>query len=114
MPSRKQPPKRNTKKMNIPQLTQGHASAGRAKSNSRNGQKQRTNHSLKPVVVDRQPYRPGGKPLVDLTGLSDIMLVDSESVAELSEEGPDFEPEIVLSIQEVPEPDQDDDEDDVA
>ena len=41
----------------------------------------------------------------DLQGLSDIETVDSESVAELLEEGQSFEGEVVEGVENAPDPD---------
>lgn len=42
----------------------------------------------------------------DIEGLSDSESVDSESVAELVEEGQDFEAELVGAVENAPEPDE--------
>jgi hypothetical protein len=42
----------------------------------------------------------------DLEGLSETEFADSESVAELAEEGQDYEAEIVSGVENAPEPDQ--------
>ncbi|HXZ13003.1 MAG TPA: hypothetical protein VEG64_11450 [Candidatus Sulfotelmatobacter sp.] len=42
----------------------------------------------------------------DIEGLSETEFADSESVAELAEEGQDYEAEIVSGVENAPEPDQ--------
>lgn len=42
----------------------------------------------------------------DLEGLSETEFADSESVAELAEEGQDYEAEVVSGVENAPEPDQ--------
>ena len=42
----------------------------------------------------------------DIEGLSDTESADSESVAELAEEGQDFEAELVDAVENAPDPDE--------
>lgn len=56
--------------------------------------------------VEATPQEHRGDLAGDLQGLSSTQLFDSESVIELSEEGQDFEAELIEGIEEAPDPDQ--------
>lgn len=64
-----------------------------------------TIYDVAPVRQDIRAYTGGQSG--DIQGLSDVERADSESVAELTEEGQDFEAEVISGVENAPDPDQD-------
>jgi hypothetical protein len=61
--------------------------------------------TFKSVPANREAFAPEPVQAGDLSGLSAVPMADSESVEELAENGQDFEAELMLGIQQAPEPD---------
>jgi hypothetical protein len=74
----------------------------RRKRRARPGQQ--TIYDISPIRQDIRAYTAGQSG--DMQGISDVERADSESVAELSEEGQDFEAEVVSGVENAPDADQ--------